>query len=118
MPAYLYYTKIDTEETMRLYKEGLTDAEIAEKFRVQRTSVSEWRRRKGLPPNIKEKVDDVYAADIKKCLKCEYWRGANSNWTELHFCHYMLETGECRKRGDGKKCLSYTRRPTRRRAGV
>lgn len=115
MPAYLYYNQIDNEDTMRLYMQGLTDAEIAKKCRVPYGTVNNWRNRKGLPPNKKAKVDDGYPQDVKKCLACLYWQPPHGSSTSFRFCHHLLDTGKRRKRGDGKECLSYTKRRTERR---
>lgn len=112
MPAYIYYSNIDNEDTMRLYRQGLTDIEIAEKLRGHYNSIRDWRKRHNLPPNTKSKESEEYLADIKKCRKCEYWRGANSNSSEMHFCHHLLDTGKCRQRGEGKDCLSFRRKRT------
>ena len=111
MPAYLYYNPIDNDDTVRLYQQGLTDEEIARLYHTESRRIAKWRWRKGLPANIKPKPeDDGYAADIKKCRKCEYWRGANGNSSELYFCHHLLSTGKRRQQGEGKECLSYTDR--------
>lgn len=109
MPAYIYYSKVDYESVTRLYDQGLTDADIAKKLRVSPTVIHYWRKMRCLPPNIKKKDDENYLADIKKCRKCEYWRGANSNATEMHFCHHLLDTGKRRQR-EGKDCLSFRRK--------
>ena len=111
MPAYIFYDPLDNEEVMRLYKQGLTDEEIAYKFRVEREKISSWRWRRGLSANKpKQQEDDGYAADINKCRKCEYWRGTHSYNSPYKCCHFLLETGRRRERGEGKVCLSYTKR--------
>ena len=110
MPAYIFYEPLDSEEIMRLYKQGLTDEEIAYKFRVEKEKISKWRWRRGLTANKPKPVSDVCVADIKKCRKCEYWRGIHSFTAATKCCHHLLETGRCRERGDGNKCLSYTAR--------
>lgn len=111
MATCLYYTPIDNEDTMQLYRQGLTDAEVAHKLGVHINTIYNWRKRKGLPANTKEKPsDDDYPADIQKCKKCEYWRGANGSSSDLYFCHHLLSTGKRRQQGEGKECLSYTDR--------
>ena len=111
MPAYLFYNPIDNEDTMQLYRQGLTDEEIAHRCRLDKHQISNWRWRRGLPANIKEEADDdKYPADIKKCRKCEHWRGIHSFTAATKCCHHLLDTGKCRERGEGKKCLSYTAR--------
>ena len=111
MPAYLFYNPIDNEDTMRLYRQGLTDEEIAHRCRLDTQQISKWRWRRGLPANIKEEEDDdKYPADIKKCMKCAYWQGIHSFTAATKCCHHLLITGRCREKGEGKECLSYTAR--------
>lgn len=46
------YTKLDTVEAMRLYGEGLNDADIATALGVTKACVGTWRRNEGLPAHI------------------------------------------------------------------
>lgn len=43
------------EQRLELYKQGLTDAEIAQKVGVHPITIYEWRRKQGIPPNRKKK---------------------------------------------------------------
>lgn len=113
MPAYHHYKPIDNTDIMRLYKQGLTDEEIANRCLLDKQRIYKWRWNRGLPANAKTKTepkDDGYAADIKVCRKCEYWRGANGSSSDMYFCHHLLETGKRRQRGEGKECLSFRRK--------
>ena len=42
----------DDVRAMELYKEGLTDLDIAECVGVTKSTIGSWRREKGLPPNM------------------------------------------------------------------
>lgn len=44
-------TKSENQERMRLYEEGKTDAELAQIIGIDPSTVSQWRRRRNLPPN-------------------------------------------------------------------
>ena len=48
-------SKTKHEQRLELYKQGLTDAEIAQKVGVHLTTIYEWRRKQGIPPNRKKK---------------------------------------------------------------
>jgi transcriptional regulator len=44
-------TETQVERRMEMYKQGLTDREIADQVGMAQESVSYWRRRNGLPRN-------------------------------------------------------------------
>ena len=46
------YTKLNAEEAMRLYGEGLNDADIAAALGVTKACVGTWRRNEGFPAHI------------------------------------------------------------------
>ena len=50
--------KVDEVKAQELYGQGLCDAAIADKIGTSRTSVSGWRRKKGLPRNVPPKRPD------------------------------------------------------------
>jgi len=49
----LFLSKEAEERRMKLYREGLSDYEIARRLGVHRTTIREWRGRRGLSPNFK-----------------------------------------------------------------
>jgi len=53
------------ERRMTLYKQGLSDTEIAERLGLTRMAICRWRERRGLPPNVL----------VDKPKKKEIWSG-------------------------------------------
>lgn len=104
--------KIDPNQAMALYKQGLNDVQIGERVGVSDTCICKWRRDNNLPVNKKKK--SVLTNDPKQCNDCGYWRtaGCGAAAESIRFCHHLLDTGSCRKR-DENKCLSYKKREKR-----
>ena len=48
------YVHPDEEAMMRLYKQGMSDGKIANATSVSRRSVFLWRKRNGLPSNLRK----------------------------------------------------------------
>lgn len=92
--------KLDKEKAMELYQQMYTDREIANKLGAAKTTVSEWRKRNGLPSNsdpaIKEqqkqrkheqrlalymqgKIDKEIAEEVGTVISVIHrWRKANN----------------------------------------
>ena len=74
LPMHKYDTRRRTmpgERYMILYKQGLTDRQIAEKAGSTINAVANWRQRKKLPPH--KAVKPVYIPEEKTgdpCLRC------------------------------------------------
>lgn len=57
------HRRIDSERCMALYRDGLSDADIAKVFGVKPSSVCRWREVRGLPsmhPNRRKATDEQY----------------------------------------------------------
>jgi uncharacterized protein YjcR len=59
MGGSLVTAKIDNQECLRLYHEGKTDREIADKLRVSPNLISGWRRCRHLHVNPSKQTLDV-----------------------------------------------------------
>ena len=49
-----------------LYRQGLTDQEIARKLKMRRENVTDWRKRRNLEKNLSEQE----RKEIQTCLNC------------------------------------------------
>lgn len=45
-------SKINTEEALQLYRQGMSDGDIARHFGVTQSGATYWRQRQGLKPNV------------------------------------------------------------------
>lgn len=49
-------SKINTEEALQLYRQGMSDGDIARHFSVTQSGVTRWRQRQGIPPNFAQQT--------------------------------------------------------------
>jgi transposase len=49
-------SKINTDEALKLYQNGMSDGEIAKHLCVTQSGVTRWRQRQGLPPNFAQQT--------------------------------------------------------------
>ncbi len=49
-----------------LYRQGLTDKEIARKLKMRRENITDWRKRRNLEKNLSEQEK----REIQTCLNC------------------------------------------------
>ena len=102
------FSRLDPDVAIRLYDDGKTDKQIAAVFCVDERTVAHWRQKLKLPPNHPRAQED-YLADVKRCKKCIYWRGANRTPNAFSYCNHLLDTGKRRVQVDGV-CLSQVKR--------
>ena len=96
--------KLDSDESMRLYRLGLTDMQIAVRLGVTEGTVYDWRREHGLRPNGK--------LDNDQCRTCVYWKNGNGSYDgwNIRFCHHLLDTDKRRVILDDGSCGSHKKR--------
>lgn len=61
--------KINTEEALRLYAQGVSDHAIARHFGVTQSGATRWRQRQGLPPKNTASTVRVSAESKRKARK-------------------------------------------------
>lgn len=44
----------------------------------------------------------------KRCANCIYWQRLNWAGGSARACHFLLETGQRRRKDDAGRCLSFT----------
>lgn len=49
-------SKINTDEALQLYRQGMSDGDIARHFGVTQSGATYWRKRQGLPPNFAQQT--------------------------------------------------------------
>jgi len=109
-------TSVEEERRLSLYREGLSDYEIARRLGVHRVTIKNWRKRRGLPPHFEagmpltpeeeERRLQLYRMgltdhEIAKAVGVAVsWSGGRCSTAVLHMALQHNITFEARHKGD------------------
>jgi uncharacterized protein YjcR len=85
-------SKAEHDKRLKLYKQGLTDEEIAVELGTAATTISKWRNLNGLPVHKKHKLKFQLRTQLYKAgytdgtiaYKCGVTSSAIAKWRQYH----------------------------------